>query len=55
MIRRFFSNGDGDELFFVKAGSGRLESVYGVLPFRVHDYVLMNMRLITEEEYAGMG
>ena len=21
----------------------------------VHDYILMHMRLITEEEYAGMG
>ncbi len=38
---RFFSNGDGDELYFVKAGSGTLESVYGVLPFREHDYVLI--------------
>lgn len=39
--RRFFSNGDGDELYFVKAGHGTLESLYGVLPFREHDYVLI--------------
>lgn len=39
--RRFFSNGDGDELYFVKAGSGTLESLYGVLPFRAHDYLLI--------------
>ncbi len=38
---RFFSNGDGDELWFVKRGSGRVESLYGVLPFREHDYVLI--------------
>jgi homogentisate 1,2-dioxygenase len=38
---RFFSNGDGDELYFVKSGSGWLESLYGVLPFREHDYVLI--------------
>jgi homogentisate 1,2-dioxygenase len=39
--RVFFSNGDGDELYFVKEGSGRLESLYGVLPFRALDYVLI--------------
>lgn len=39
--KRFFSNGDGDELYFIKAGSGRLESVYGVQPFREHDYILI--------------
>lgn len=39
--RRFFSNGDGDELYFVTDGSGYVESVYGVLPFRRHDYILI--------------
>lgn len=39
--KRFFSNGDGDECWFIKQGSGRLESVYGVLPFREHDYLLI--------------
>lgn len=38
---RFFSNGDGDECWFVKSGSGTLESVYGVLPFKEHDYLLI--------------
>ncbi|MDX2197550.1 MAG: homogentisate 1,2-dioxygenase [Phycisphaerae bacterium] len=38
---RFFSNGDGDECWFIKEGSGRLESVYGVLPFKKHDYILI--------------
>ncbi|MBW7906535.1 MAG: homogentisate 1,2-dioxygenase [Phycisphaerae bacterium] len=38
---RFFSNGDGDELYFVNEGSGFVESVYGLLPFRRHDYVLI--------------
>jgi homogentisate 1,2-dioxygenase len=37
----FFASGDGDELFFVNQGSGFLESVYGVLPFRQHDYLLI--------------
>jgi homogentisate 1,2-dioxygenase len=38
---RFFSNGDGDECWFVKEGSGYVESVYGILPFVKHDYVLI--------------
>lgn len=38
---RFFSNGDGDECVFIKSGAGRLESLYGILPFREHDYVLI--------------
>lgn len=38
---RFFSNGDGDECWFIKEGSGHLESIYGILPFREHDYVLV--------------
>ncbi len=38
---RFFSNGDGDELYFVTSGSGFIESIYGVLPFREHDYLLI--------------
>ncbi len=37
----FFSNGDGDELYFVTAGSGHIESLYGLLPFREHDYLLI--------------
>jgi len=39
--RRFFSNGDGDEALFVTEGGGRLECLYGVLPFRRHDYVVI--------------
>lgn len=39
--RDFFSNADGDECWFVKEGSGRLESIYGVVSFRPHDYLLI--------------
>jgi homogentisate 1,2-dioxygenase len=39
--QRYFSNGDGDELYFVTHGSGQVDSVYGVLPFREHDYILI--------------
>lgn len=38
---RFFSNGDGDELYFVTYGTGYVESLYGLLPFREHDYLLI--------------
>ena len=37
----FFSNADGDELYFMNSGSGYVESLYGILPFREHDYVLI--------------
>ncbi len=33
------ANADGDELTFVHAGSGRVESPLGVVDFGVHDYV----------------
>ncbi len=39
--QRFFSNGDGDECWFAYSGGGVLESVYGVLPFRHRDYVII--------------
>jgi homogentisate 1,2-dioxygenase len=32
-------NGDADELTFVHAGSGRVETPLGVVPFDAHDYV----------------
>lgn len=37
----FFRNGEGDEVLFVHEGSGNLESVFGSLPFRRHDYVVI--------------
>lgn len=39
--RNFFSNGDGDELYFIKEGSGYVESIFGILPFRTLDYVIV--------------
>jgi homogentisate 1,2-dioxygenase len=37
----FYRDGEGDELFFVHEGSGTLETVFGQLPFRRHDYVVI--------------
>lgn len=39
------ANADGDELTFVHAGSGRIESPLGVVPFGVHDYVYVPQAL----------
>ena len=38
---RLVRNGGADELHFVHAGGGRLESVFGVLDYRAGDYVLV--------------
>lgn len=38
---RYYSNGDGDELYFVHAGSGTIESVFGPLDYRPGDYLLI--------------
>ena len=37
----FYRDGEGDELLFVCEGSGTLETVYGSLAFREHDYVVI--------------
>ncbi len=35
----FYRNGQGDELLFVHEGEGRLETTFGVVPFRRGDYL----------------
>ncbi len=37
----FYRNGGGDEVVFIHEGGGVLESVFGRLPFRAHDYVVI--------------
>jgi homogentisate 1,2-dioxygenase len=39
--RDFFSNGDGDECWFAFDAGGVVESLYGNLPFRKHDYIVV--------------
>ena len=39
--RDFFSNGDGDECWFAYEGGGVFETLYGNLPFKKWDYVLI--------------
>ena len=36
-----YRNATHDELFFIHRGSGRLETMFGVLPFRPFDYVVI--------------
>ena len=38
---RYFANGDGDELYFVQEGAGRIESLFGVLAYKPGDYLLI--------------
>lgn len=38
---RFFQNGDADEIIFVAEGGGTLETIFGELAYRKHDYVVV--------------
>src|SRR5581483_12271159 len=37
----FFRNGEGDEVIFVHEGRGTLETIFGELPYRDGDYVVV--------------
>jgi homogentisate 1,2-dioxygenase len=37
----FYRNGEGDEVVFVHKGSGELETTFGTLPYRAHDYIVI--------------
>ena len=37
----FFRNGEGDEVIFVHEGSGTLETIFGPLPYRDGDYIVI--------------
>jgi homogentisate 1,2-dioxygenase len=39
--QHWFNNVEGDECWFAYNGGGTLESVYGILPFKKHDYVIV--------------
>src|SRR4051794_16082186 len=40
-LEAFYRNGEGDEVLFIHEGSGELETVFGTLPFKPHDYVVI--------------
>ena len=37
----FFRNGEGDEVIFVHEGAGTLETIFGELPYKEGDYVVV--------------
>jgi homogentisate 1,2-dioxygenase len=37
----FYRNGEGDELIFVHEGAGVVETIFGDLPYRPHDYLVI--------------
>jgi homogentisate 1,2-dioxygenase len=37
----FYRNGEGDEVLFVHRGQGVLETTFGTLPYREHDYIVI--------------
>jgi homogentisate 1,2-dioxygenase len=39
--RYFYRSGEGDEVIFVHEGQGELETTFGSLPYRQHDYVVI--------------
>ncbi len=53
-----FSNGDGDDLYFIYSGRGLFETPFGDLAFEANDYVLMPRgvvhRLLVEEPLEGL-
>ena len=40
-MESFYRNGEGDEVIFVHEGSGTLESIFGDLPYRAGDYIVV--------------
>jgi len=54
----FYKNADGDDLLFVQEGDGRLESIFGILPYRAGDYLVIPRgtiyRIVTESSATRM-
>lgn len=42
----FYKNADGDDLLFIHQGTGRLETMFGTLPFRAGDYLVIPRGII---------
>jgi homogentisate 1,2-dioxygenase len=50
----FYRNGDGDEMLFIHYGAGKVETMFGTLPYVKGDYIVIPIgtihRIIPEEE-----
>jgi homogentisate 1,2-dioxygenase len=63
----FFVNGDADEMFFVAEGKGSVETMFGVLDYVAHDYLVIprgvpyrfrfsgRQRFLSVEAFRGFG
>lgn len=40
-FKNFFRNADSDEMYFVHEGEGRFETIYGHLPYKKGDYIVI--------------
>ena len=40
-MNNFYRNGDGDELFYIHYGSGKIETMFGRISYRPGDYVII--------------
>jgi homogentisate 1,2-dioxygenase len=49
----YFSNGDGDDLFFIQEGGGTLRTLFGDVPFEKFDYVYVPRGTIHRFEIAS--
>lgn len=47
----FYKNADADELLFIHRGSGRLRTMFGTLPFKYGDYVVIPRGTIYQIEF----
>jgi homogentisate 1,2-dioxygenase len=48
----FYRNGEGDEVLFVHHGSGVVKTIFGDVPYRPHDYVVIPRGTTYRVEYA---
>jgi homogentisate 1,2-dioxygenase len=50
---RFHRNGEGDEVIFVHEGEGTLLTIFGRIPYRAHDYVVIPRGTTYRFEFEG--
>ena len=51
MENYFFKNSDGDELLFIHKGSGKLKTMFGGIPFKYGDYLIIPRGVIYQLEF----
>ena len=54
----FYRNGEGDEVLFIHHGTGTVETIFGDVPYRPHDYVVIprgtTYRVRMDDRRAGL-